>query len=225
MSAAERTLVVSPHPDDESFGCGATISLFATARVPVSIIILTDGGASHPLHPSVKPEELAIRRRNEAISAVTALGVREESVSFVDLKDGTLADMERTVGNATVDSLSIRIAAISPTVVLVPCRGDGSTEHEAAFRLVLRAIRKAKLDARILEYPVWSLWSPRLLLKPTLRSRRVWRVPIESARGSKHAAIAAYTSQTRPIPPDETAALPVGFAEIFLGSHEFMFEH
>ena len=36
--------------------------------------------------------------------------------------------------------------------------------------------------------------------------------------------MASYSSQTDPIPPETSPALPLGFASLFLGREEFLFE-
>ena len=41
-------VIVAPHPDDESLGCGALILEAVAARRPVRIVFLSDGAKSHP---------------------------------------------------------------------------------------------------------------------------------------------------------------------------------
>src|SRR5687767_6864064 len=42
----DRVMVVAPHPDDETLGCGGTIAKHAAAGDQVEVLIITDGGAS-----------------------------------------------------------------------------------------------------------------------------------------------------------------------------------
>jgi len=42
-SAARSALVLAPHPDDETLGCGATILRKRAAGTPVHVLIVTDG--------------------------------------------------------------------------------------------------------------------------------------------------------------------------------------
>ncbi|WP_262895303.1 PIG-L family deacetylase [Hymenobacter lapidiphilus] len=42
------TVVIAPHPDDESLGCGGLLALLARANVPVWCVLMSDGTMSHP---------------------------------------------------------------------------------------------------------------------------------------------------------------------------------
>ena len=80
------------------------------------------------------------------------------------------------------------------------------------------------LSPRILEYPIWARWNPRRLLRPLLSSRRVWRVDFHGREQLKRSGIAAYASQTTPMPPSESPALSARFLSFFLEPEEFFFE-
>ena len=47
LPAFRRVVVLSAHPDDESLGCGGTMALLAAAGAEVSLVIATDGEATH----------------------------------------------------------------------------------------------------------------------------------------------------------------------------------
>ncbi len=116
------------------------------------------------------------------------------------------------------------LARLAPEAILLPCRSDGSSEHDASFALVSRALQQSGHRPRILEFPVWSWWNPTMLLGPMFTSRRVWRTDIRDLIDLKARAVASYATQTNPIPPDTDPALPPGFASMFLCGEEFLFE-
>jgi LmbE family N-acetylglucosaminyl deacetylase len=217
-------LVVSPHPDDEAFGCGGTLALMARTRASLSVVFLTDGSASHPGHPTVPASEIARMRGGEARAATAALGVKWGQMAFLDVRDGTLSRLEVEEGRELEDRIAALLTQTRPAAVFLPGRGDGSSEHEAAFASVARAMRKAGLHARILEFPIWSWWNPALLLGPMLSCRRIWRVEIGAVLDVKARALASYASQTLPIAPQLDSALPPGFSQMFLGGGEYFFE-
>ena len=67
-----RTLVIAPHPDDESIGCGGTLRQHVVDGDPVRVIFLTSG--EHGGHGR-DPLETAQLRENEAINALSILGI------------------------------------------------------------------------------------------------------------------------------------------------------
>ena len=44
----ERAIVLAPHPDDETLGCGGTIRLLLKSKRPVKVIFLTSGEKADP---------------------------------------------------------------------------------------------------------------------------------------------------------------------------------
>jgi LmbE family N-acetylglucosaminyl deacetylase len=223
-NAVASALVVAPHPDDEAFGCGGTVALLVRDRAAVHVVFVTDGGASHPAHPSATPSDIAALRRAEARLATGALGIGWERVSFLDERDGTLGNLDPERARDVVGRIAGMLTRLAPEAVLLPCRRDGSSEHAASFGLVSQALRQARIRPRILEFPVWSWWNPMLLLGPMLTCRRVWRLDLRDVREVKARAIASYASQTDPIPPETAPSLPPGFASMFLCGEEFLFE-
>ncbi|RIJ43467.1 SAM-dependent methyltransferase, partial [Clavibacter lycopersici] len=63
-------LVVSAHADDESIGAAGLMASAAARGVPVTLVIVTDGAASHPGSPTRTPGELVALRRDEARAAL-----------------------------------------------------------------------------------------------------------------------------------------------------------
>jgi LmbE family N-acetylglucosaminyl deacetylase len=39
----DKALILAPHPDDETLGCGGTIRLLLLRKTPVKVIFLTSG--------------------------------------------------------------------------------------------------------------------------------------------------------------------------------------
>jgi LmbE family N-acetylglucosaminyl deacetylase len=217
-------LVVAPHPDDETLGCGGTVALLARSKVRLFLAFMTDGGAPHPFYAHYSPGMIAEIRKAEARSAAAILGLAPDRLSFLDAEDGTLAGLYGE-GKAQV---AARIAGLiletKPDAVLLPCRRDGSSEHEAAFLLVEDALSRAGLGPRLLEFPIWAWRNPLLLLKPMLTSRIIWRHAFPQMRDLKDSAIDTYASQVRPIAPETTPALPPDLVSEFRRPEEFLFE-
>jgi LmbE family N-acetylglucosaminyl deacetylase len=218
-------VVFAPHPDDETLGCGGLLALMARNGPSPHVVFLTDGAASHPLHSAVSPGELGALRRTEAREATALLGIESNRVRFLDARDGMLGKMEPEERDRLIRQIVTILRDLQPDAILLPCRSDGSSEHNAAFLHICRALEESGRHPRVFEYPVWSLWNSTLLIKPILTCRRVWRVDLDSVHALKDQAAASYRSQVAPIPPDFAPALPPEFVSMLLSGCEFLFEH
>src|SRR5262245_5051670 len=83
--AMTRVLVRSPHPDDESIGCGGTLRKHALRGDEVRVVFLTSGEKGGHGRP---PEETARVREGEAVAAAAILGL--SGVEFWRQQDGGL---------------------------------------------------------------------------------------------------------------------------------------
>lgn len=220
-----QALVVAPHPDDDALGCGGTIALMSDCGHPPHVAFVTDGEGSHPSHATLSRADLGALRRAEARAALSELRVPGDQISFMGAPDGFLSRLDAAQSAGLVAGLAGLMVRLKPDAVLLPCRGDGSSEHESAFSLVIRAVSQAGIGPRILEFPVWALWRPTRLLGLALNCPRVWRADISSVRDRKARAVSLHETQIRPLPPDTAPALPPGFASMFLGGDEHFFEH
>jgi LmbE family N-acetylglucosaminyl deacetylase len=218
------TLVFSPHPDDEILGCGGLLTLKRIGGAAVHVVYITDGRASHPGHPALTPEAVAAQRQAEAQTVMDLVGVDRAAVQFLAVPDGTLMHLD----GPAIDGLVSRIAGVlrstHPGEIFLPCRRDGSSEHDSAFIIVARALEQTGLQPRILEFPIWSWWNPLLLIRPLFTCRRVWRLDFRGHENVKRQALAAYASQVQPEPPWEKAILSHEFVSFFSSPEEFFFE-
>ena len=72
---ARKILVVAPHPDDETLGCGGLVSLLAQNGSAFYIVFVTDGSASHRNSTAWPTARLAAQREQEARNALVCLGI------------------------------------------------------------------------------------------------------------------------------------------------------
>ncbi len=198
----EPFLVLSPHPDDETLGCGGLLSLAERAGVRGHVLILTDGSASHPSSPGYPAERLTALRRDEARAALAALGLPEGRLGFLDLRDAATPS-EGPAFDAAVDAIAARADAVGARTLLVTWGRDPHCDHETAFAMARAAAARRGLG--LLAYPVWGLHLPRgdALDEPMPRG---FRLDVAAAREQKRIAIDCYPSQmTRMIGDDPGA--------------------
>jgi len=217
-------LVIAPHQDDETLGCGGLLRQKRRAGAPVWIAYITDGSASHPGHPTLTPAALAALRQGEARQAMHLLGVEENALFFLGVGDGTLAHLDPPTAAEVAGKIADLLRQVRPDEIFLPMRDDGSSEHDATFVLVQRALALSGLHPRIFEFPVWSAWNPLRLFRPLGTSRTVWRVDYREQAELKGQAIGAYVSQTEPIAPWEKPMLSREFLSYFCRGSEYFFE-
>lgn len=184
-------IVIAPHPDDESLGCGGLIAACRTAGLPVTIIIVSDGAGSHPNSQMFAAPRLAELRRHEALEAARHLDVAADAVHFLELPD-RFVPSEGPEAQHAVD----RIIALAggADVMTVTWRHDPHTDHKASYVLARRAARRLS-EARLWEYPIWGLTLPP---ETVLNGPQVDGVKVDVAAhlAAKRTAIAAHASQT-----------------------------
>jgi LmbE family N-acetylglucosaminyl deacetylase len=222
---ATPTVIIAPHQDDETLACGGVIARKRNEGLPVHVIFITDGSASHPGHARLDPPAITALRREEAMNAMACLGVERTAVHFLNEPDGTLKTISAERREALVLRLAYLLRAIVPGEVFLPCNPDGSSEHDAAFGFSMDAMIRANLQPEIWQYPVWSWWNPVLLLRRWIASKDCRRLPLEDFRQAKQQAIGCYQSQIVPLAPDTIAALPTDLVDIFLADTEFFFRY
>jgi len=216
-------LVIAPHPDDETLGCGGFIARQARAGRRVHVLFVTDGEASHPEHPALTRPELADRRREEAIAALQALGVAQPraAATFLGAPDGALDRLPAEDATAVVDVLKRWIRADRPEIVLAPFLGGGSSEHDAVATLVRRALAEQG-GGRLLEYPVWA-WCALRLRGQVGSAQHNFRLDLGDLRAVKRQAILCHRTQVEPVPPWTEPILPAAILGPCSGPTEFYF--
>ncbi|HUY67875.1 MAG TPA: PIG-L deacetylase family protein [Alphaproteobacteria bacterium] len=191
LTAPAPALVIAPHPDDETLGCGAAIARLRAAGRRVVILIVTDGAASG--HSAiVTPTELAVRRRREALEAAFALGVPAEDVMFLEFPDGAAA----THGKAIEMALGEKIAALAPGQIFAPYGIDGNPDHRAVAAAIERLCHAGRVPCPVYEYPIW-FWTAAALghLFRWCRMQHLGRVAAGAFLDAKKAAMQAHRSQ------------------------------
>lgn len=207
-------VVLAPHADDETLGCGALLASRAARGAPTHVVFISDS-ASPQWAPDASPAARAARRRAEALTALAALGMSPTPVDFLDAPDGTLDRLDLDARTRTVTVLAEILRRQKAARVLVPFLGGGSTEHDAVFWIAREACLLAALAPQIWEYPVWAWWNPMRLRGQLLRASENYRLETAPWRDAKRGALQAHASQA--------AALPRALVAAALAEHEFYF--
>lgn len=187
----KRVLVLAPHPDDETFGCGGTIRMLTEGGIHVDVAFLTRGEhgveGGQAADPSLL-QQTAELRTGEAKAACEVLGVRR--VLFLGGSDTCLSEQPQLV-NSIVGLLSEG----HYQRIFCPWPEDAHDDHKATFSLLQAAIAQTASNPSFWLYEVW---------KPLPANTFV---PIDRTVERKQQAICKYGSQLSQL----------NYAEAFLG--------
>lgn len=206
--ARSPALVVAPHPDDETLGCGGAIALLRSLGCDVRVLVISDGTLSHPNSKKYPGESLRKLREQETLTALNLLSVNAEAVTFLRLKDGSVSLQYLSA----IANCRAYLAEIAPQIIFLPWRYDPHPDHRASWKLIQTAF--ADPSAKLIEYPIWD-WDPQQQGKGELQEQNssasqsviTWRLDISAVVELKQQAIALYRSQTTNLIDDD----PDGF--------------
>lgn len=201
-------LIVAPHPDDETFGCGEALAAASRAGREIGLLLLTDGEASHPGSPTYDRKRLSELRQNELRQALQALAPdRKIDLLQVGLEDGQSGIRHlqaHQIGEILAFARNLKARSVWTT-----WEGDPHCDHVTAARLA--RIVADKVDARLWTFPVWGRFGDR----PVPDDLRLFAD--RQFRSHKAKAVAAYRSQTTRLIDDDPHGfvMPGAFVEHF----------
>jgi len=206
LSEFGSTLVVAPHPDDESLGCGGAIALLRRMNCLVRVLVMSDGTLSHPGSRRYPAPALQALREAETLCALTKLSVAPDAITFLRLKDGSVPTVGATTFDETVAHCLAYLAAVAPATIILPWRCDPHADHRATWTIIHTAVAALNPAPRLVEYPIWN-WDPTQQNGAPTAGVKAWRLDISTVLQQKLQAIAAHSSQTTNLIDDD----PTGF--------------
>ena len=207
VQAFGATLVIAPHPDDESLGCGGALALLARYGADVRVLFMSDGTGSHPNSPSYPAPRLAALREAEAHAALAALGLAPSVARFLRLQDTRVPFRADAGFEPAVLRCRAEIKAFGPTTVLFPWRRDPHGDHQASWQITQAAVERLPSVPRLIEYPVWVWEHLASDDVPQRTHMTAWRLDVRDVLSEKRAAIEAHRSQVSGLIGDD----PDGF--------------
>lgn len=214
-------VILAPHPDDESLGCGGIIAACCAMGVPPFVVVVTDGAGSHPGSVAYPWERLVGLRAAEARAAVGLLGLAADRIAFLGLPD-TLSPLDGAGLEAAAGRVAAVVRMVGAGAVLATWAFDPHCDHLSAHRIGGRAA--ALCGVRHLAYPVWGWTLPDGAEVEGVRGGL--RVDVSAFLGVKRAAILAHRSQYAGLIADDPSGFQMseGFVERFLGGFEVVVE-
>lgn len=195
----QRLLVIAPHADDETFGCGGTIAKIKGLGGEVFVMVLSVGDLVH--YQAEAPVTISGETRVEEFEkAMKFLKVDDYEVVFTDPemhlrldaipRRDLIAKIERE-GNLAIDK-------IKPSMLVLPTPSYNQ-DHEAVFRAGFAACRPHLLSIKHFVKIVLASDAPQLCWNPEA-FRPNFYVDISDYLEIKLKAHAFHQSQRRPPP-------------------------
>jgi LmbE family N-acetylglucosaminyl deacetylase len=187
----ERIIVLAPHPDDETLGCGGTIKLLLDLKKQVKIVFLTSGekaDTSHPASDMRHDEEhitdYSLMREKEAVKSLRILGVSD--YEFLRFPDREIYLYYKSV----LDRLLKIIKAYMPDTIYSPSIIELNPDHRTTAELSLDLQRRMTereecMQIKLLFYEIITPLRPNIL------------IDITSVYNKKKKAMKKYKSQLK----------------------------
>lgn len=173
----DRILVIAPHQDDESIGCGGAIAKWSNEGACVGILWVSADDSGAAIGPEARAAARVLHARWTHGIGLPQIGVADDSDTLAAFVSG--------------------IRHFRPTVLLLPHEGEDDRQHSIVSRIAVEAewvaayptlpqagpsVQRCRL---VLGYEVWT---------PISRPRLI--VDIAATAETKSRAIACYSSQT-----------------------------
>lgn len=181
LTNVRRLLVIAPHPDDEAIAAWELIRRVRARSGDVTVVVVSDGGASHPGSRAWPRDRLVAERRRETRRVLRLLGIAPSAIRFLDLPDGSLPHHRDLPGRLRRAVLRQR----SPEVIVAPVAEDAHADHAAVAAALRRVPRRGEMR---LGYHVWPEGACRHRRGPSVRLS-------PQAVAMKRAAIRRYRTQ------------------------------
>ena len=215
-------LVIAPHPDDETLGCGGLLAQLFAAHAPCLVALLTDGAHSNPASLAWPPARIAAQRALELDAAMAELGGGPDAVMRLGFQDGNAPHPGEPAFEAGVAVLLELAETIAATSVVATWAEDPHGDHQAAAAMAARVADAT--GAAHWSYPIWSWMRPPDEPVEAADVTTGW-LDISEVLDRKRRAIARHESQLGGLIEDDENCLPPEFLDHFSGARETYLRH
>jgi len=140
ISKYSKILILAPHPDDESIGCGGIMLIHDN----VDVICITDGSLGIPSMPKSEVVEI---RKNEFKRATDYANIN--SVYFLNIPDGKINENWKIFKSINFKKYDL---------ILTPNINDQHIDHYYTSKFVAKSIKNKLFvsNSKIAMYEVWN---------------------------------------------------------------------
>jgi LmbE family N-acetylglucosaminyl deacetylase len=186
----KNVIVISAHPDDETFGAGGTIAKLSSNGIRVELVIYTKAFA-----PEWDEAEIHIRKK-EALAAAKVLGIKD--VHFLEYHTTRL---DVTPLRDLINDLTQILNKMKADTLFIPYSGDMHQDHRRLFEVGVSVAKPTpeQVLKRILTYETLSSteFGAPFFEKPFIPN---YYVNISNFLDDKIAAVSCYKLELRKFP-------------------------
>lgn len=135
----DKLLIVSPHPDDESIGCGGLIAQYASQ---CDVLLITDGGTGNPEWSYEKTAEV----RSREFQNTMRMAAVNKSIQL-KCRCGEYRKLRRT-------KIGMDLSVYQH--IFIPNSRENHIEHKIVHQIIIRAVRQQHIHSNVYEYEVWT---------------------------------------------------------------------
>lgn len=147
MGDGMKMLVIGAHPDDEVYGCGATIARLSKEGHEIYVLIVSEGSTAQ-----YEDKSIITKKREEAEEVKSILGIKEYIFGdFPDMKLDTVPHIELN------KFISEAVSRVKPEWIFTHSHLDLNKDHRVVYHSTMVAARpQVDYVKRILCYEVPS---------------------------------------------------------------------
>lgn len=156
-----RILVIAPHPDDETYGCGGLIARARAHGGRVYVMVVSAGDLQH--YDEEHSTVAVSRRQKELADSMSVLGVEDYCILFTDSHSHMRMDVmpRRDLLDEIERGSALAMDRLRPDMVILPAMSYNQ-DHEAVFKAGFTACRPGMPTVRPVVKVVLSCDAPQL---------------------------------------------------------------
>lgn len=167
----KKALVLAPHADDETIGCGGTLKKLIASGFDVEVILFTNEAGEN------------FDRESEFEQALKILGCLKYHKLKID--DGKLMNFTKEAGKEVLNILQ----EFSPSLIFAPYLLDDVPDHKSVSLILFECLLDKKIKDKDFVIAMYEVWSP--------ISYPDYYIDISSVFEFKKMALTCYASQER----------------------------
>jgi LmbE family N-acetylglucosaminyl deacetylase len=157
---SDKMLVVAPHQDDESIGCGGAIAAQLDKNKSVQLLFVTDGGNEFAALGFKNRQALVEKREQEVRDVCRFSGINTDPIFLRVEQMSEKAD-------EVIGRLRQAILDTQPKTIFTPFFIDAAEEHVHTTHYLAEALKTVPDDVVLYCYEVWSHVIPNVVLDIT----------------------------------------------------------